>query len=783
MKQVLILLLSLLVGVGPEAKSADIGLDWTEENADINKNYQLLIIDKFVNKDDLQKLLLSESIYFYKVNALILSRDRKQSHRWFEMMDPDLRNADASWVLIGPTGRAQGGGQGKPTNATLSKLLVQNGPPNLIRDLEAFLKSYPQHVEARLAVLRAYVERASDLNRRLNPKGGNLSPFDDAFIWRPVVRHTEHLLLENVSPVQLLDIFWSLPEEEIENQSPSVQILYQHIQQKLINYIRVDYTNIEIFYFLMRIDRVLGRTGALEALQGVSTILTPLHFVDFPPNLSEHLLAGAKKRGDYQQVLPLLARLWSQRKAGLVGGIPRLDSEDADPNRYLQWRRASQLEQKCLTDAWNESLRPLLVALTKCEGGEAEGLSLLSDLDERWKAVPINTWVRELASSVGRLDLAQRWVAGVTPRRRVPLTRMSLSPSYELFVEGAQVEDAAKLCFWLVVRGYRISLTKDARFWQREILSWTDLSDKWALVGPQGNVMATGERVPSTEQALTILRSAGLRTPMEILKTFTLEYPEQLISKQMLAQELVRSLERFKSLHGTQWVLDLEAGTSQAEVEYVNLLETLLNDPHGFFLAAWALPAWPILEQDTGFLATNLRRLAFDALPTVERMIASAPSNQNLGVLWCGLGSLVGRSLRNFQATMQQPPSSNTERGPNSLYLSKYIDLLHRNQRWAQIPVELELVWGDLIRSSPPASIRGGASSQNGQTIEIGTALLRAYLSMGDMVNAKAVVRDWARLTPGSGTRGLILGLVASMGRLEEVKKWSWLFDGEELSR
>ena len=445
-----------LFGIRLESTSIDLNLNNVDQNIFYNnESYQLVIIDNNVNKRKLQRIVLDEKLYFYRVSAFVVKNGINLPQRWREEIDPEWLKADIAWVIIGTTGRVHGGGLGSPNSAVIADLLERMGSANLMRDLETFLGTHPYHVESRLAALRGYIQRATTLTRRLIPDVGRLSPSDDDFLWLPVIRHAEHLLMGQVHPMQLVDIFWSLPDEEIEKKSTYIKMLYKKIHPILVNYIRVNYTNIEIFYFLMRIDRIIDRSGALDALQSVPVVLTPLHFVDFPSNLSEHLLSGAKRGGDYHQVLPILANLWTQRKAGLVGGIPRIDSEDAPPNQYDQWRRTNQLEQKRLTEAWYESLRPLLVALMKCGNGEVEALNLLSDLDERWKAVPLYTWVRELANDMGRKDLVPIWLAGVTPLRRVPLTRVNLSPSYEMFVEGTQKEEASKLCFWLAVRGYR----------------------------------------------------------------------------------------------------------------------------------------------------------------------------------------------------------------------------------------------------------------------------------------------------------------------------------------
>lgn len=782
MNKLIILLLLFIFGV-PLKSTAVVEKNQNIKNKEHenSEKYKLLIYGNNFNKIELQKILLSEDLYFYKINAFIGTNNTVLLDKWKIAFDPEWLKSDISWAVIGPNGLVHGGGQGNPTSAMLINILRRNNSSNMMKDLETFVSSNPNHVESRLALLRGYLERAGDLARRLNPKGERLSPTDDAFLWHPVVRHVEHLLAAQINATQLVDIFWGLPEEEIECQSQVIRAVYKRIQLVLMNYICADYTNFEIFYFLMRIDRVLGRSGTLDALQSIPVVLTPLHFVEFPPTLSEHLLNGAKKTGDYQQVVPLLARLWIQKRTGLAGGIARLELEDPSPSQYSHWQKANRLEQKRLTEAWNESLRPLLYAVVKAGKGEAEAVSLLNDLDERWKAVPLGTWLRELALELERPDLVQAWMAGGGPLRHVPLQRISLSPSYELFVVGPHSEETAKFGLWLVARGYRVSLRDDVRAWQRELLGWTDSSDQWALIGPDGKMLATGLRIPSMEQGLMLLRSSGMKTPMEMLKNFTTEHPEQLIPTLLLAQEWMRYLERVRPLDDTVWIEGLEADISRAETEYINSLEALLADSRGLFLAAPALPTWAILKQDSGYLATNLRRLAFIALPTIEHLMLNAPGNQSLGSLWAGLGSLVGRSWRNFHATIQQAPPLKNAWNTHSLLLMNFIGLLARNQRWEQIPLELEPAWGELIAIPATDRERSGAPNQPRLETQVASALAKAYLSLGDLSKARAVVQDWARLAPDLESRALMLGLASSMGYQDEAKLWSRILDGAEV--
>jgi hypothetical protein len=98
--------------------------------------------------------------------------------------------------------------------------------------------------------------------------------------------------------------------------------------------------------------------------------------------------------------------------------------------------------------------------------------------------------------------------------------------------------------------------SKSARTAQQELRA--NIGSKWALADKKGFLMAQGDKAPTAEALIAALESAGIRSPIKVLREFLRKHPDHLGARQRLLTQLRKLAET-----RTMGVLQIEAKTTR----------------------------------------------------------------------------------------------------------------------------------------------------------------------------------------------------------------------------
>lgn len=321
----------------------------------------------------------------------------------------------AHWALLDERGQVRAEGAASPTAAALARAAEQGGLSSRIQELETFLRSNPERLDARAALLREYLTVASRRTRKalglaaLVPNEGetpmtpdspkptplpppkSLEPELDLKVWAAAAQHLDTLLRQARGPLPgivgfrvNLDLRRSLAEH-----SPAMVVMLGRHRAVLEESLR-RHPGDDFAWDLW--ITASGKCGGWP-IQSLLASLQPLPGTQpgvWPPsNILREYLKEARSRGDWAAIREVLEPRWAGIRDGIAEG-------------WLDHRETAFL--------WDHLLGPLTEAQV-IQGDVGAADQLLGEAAEvaGWPGLPARA--RDLAMRLKRPDLAARWGA------------------------------------------------------------------------------------------------------------------------------------------------------------------------------------------------------------------------------------------------------------------------------------------------------------------------------------------------------------------------------------
>ena len=618
----------------------------------------------------------------------------------------------STWALANRKGFLLAEGVKAPNAQTLAKVLEENGIRNPIKVMKDFIRSNPDHLNARAQLLsslrRAAILRTIDILQlyRENDNADNSSRTDQNNMPEHLYRFMSRRLNINLLPLQDAQLeeqddlkIWGEYAKEIEylfrtgewrlafsirrDDAPAeacsliMKALYRsllpQVEQALLERPSVEWQ--WVTYAWMR-----SIVGAKDPIKSVldSMAPSPSKKDDWPPEVVFDLFGQEAKEhgrwGDYADLL------WSRldevifnlsqdfinaamdRERGIVGPI------DQGP-----------VYRRDFIDPLLESL----IRVSRIEDAEKVIVSVARFPNSR--NLPKTAAI--IAEKCGRADLAARWANLEVPPRpngktledleafiyrgtkyrpglflingningRIPGITILASPDIDSIVGSATGLEGWEIDVTILDRDMSALMLKRENWYGQEF--------RWALINSDRKILASSTDHPTKETLVDALVAARIKSEPDKLKQFVREHPDHLEAKEELAHWLKKDaiLKTTKIFRESQ---DTEKTTLTSDEDYMiwNEYATIFkqvanyysNNPPNIVTYMEAVQNDEALRRSPIMAA-----LAKELLPIFALGISKMPTNNGFWTMWASLSDAKSSSqFTNLMETIKMPSYS-----------------------------------------------------------------------------------------------------------------------------
>lgn len=716
--------------------------------------------------------------------------------------------APEAWVLLGSTGNVLLAGQTLPSSQPVINALESAGERNPVVELRAFLKSHPDHLEARRDLVQLLKRRLLvRLQEQPFNKVQELAPEVDVRLWGEFAQEVDFLLREYAVGFLPGGLQALLPGPGTpERSSPIMKAIYQRHRPGLIAWIHRLPEFGGAWIDLLRIDRVLEGNLLLPTLQNVVPFQTPSHDWHVPYHfLADRVFSDAKKTGQWRPAAEVLQLLWegagkNNVKFAFVAGI---GPERREPTPTDLYRRDSDAREA----AWTKLLAPLIEA--RLRGGEETSiLCLIASLDGTWPNLDLGVKLEKLAKSLGRMDLVHNWKsAAANLGTRVPSDGM-FAGEFRVFLQHQDLSLLPQPAEWRYGQPFRqegiyLELLDVPLAWKTR-LGWMDGMPRWALVDWNGLVVLQGEKLPPAQSLLRTFLDAKIPTARNHIEAFLQKHPGrlfptalQLENTQMRAQTHKIARES-KGPPNSGWP-DMEQQERLAWQSALVLLDQLTADPLG--MHPWLMQFYrPFLlqknrsreglvdrpldqiralrEQSRELLPPQLGAGDFTRkiLPRIEFELGRRPNDLLLWRAWLDLASIGDQSVLSIMQKLTPSPLLLPGSWPAPVVIEAAIDALLATNSWDQVVKLLEPRW-QAEKTRLQLSMNGGTEAaseiSSGWSWHQTRAWVEAHLRLGKPQEANEVLEVLSASGSRPGHLGDLGALARSLGHIAWAEKWT----------
>lgn len=375
--------------------------------------------------DGLTSLLQQEELRAFQVPmksyALGAGSDRDVIAKY--RLDPK-----AQWVLIHRRGKILAHGEAVPTASQLAKDLQAAGFRDLVKELRAYVKDFPDVLEAReqlIAQLRQRAERTAqrymgvnvplkrerlekgDLagfqREQLSPSSPDLSqakplePMQDLDAWGAFGQELDAVFRSG--QWREMTFAWLREGRPLDAASPTLRVIYQRWQPTVEAALRRQPESEPFWDLWLWMNEVQGGTRLPALLASVRpTPVTPKD--QWPPDrVALALRRAARTAQEWRALKELFLARWEQ--------VPHTLRETPPTG---QGDRLSEADTALLEQDWTAALEPLLESCVRAgDTSQADSLFLEALSASGWRALPGKA--AALARRCGQAQLAARWAA------------------------------------------------------------------------------------------------------------------------------------------------------------------------------------------------------------------------------------------------------------------------------------------------------------------------------------------------------------------------------------
>jgi hypothetical protein len=678
-----------------------------------------------------------------------------------------LNLGPAQWALVAPGRELLLSGNRPPAATDLVQALRAAGIEGPVQRLRAFLKTHPDHLEARAQLLSqlrsAAILRSHRLARDEGAPVPDLADPEDQRIWGALAREVDASLRSGdwlaMAPWQAGVLLPDGGREEAR--SPLMKGVYRRHLQAVEAELRATPASAVAWSHWVWMALVLGDVAIAEVVAG----LEPLQEVgnkQVRPWLPFEWLRPVRQAVARTRDWGLLAKV--------LGGLWRLQSKF-----WLEMNLAPEATEQIRSRTWAELGRPLLEAVLR-QGDLGAAQELVGDLARHPEGWGLVAQAAALARSLGKPDLAREWeqLPAPPPKARNPGMWYFVNPllvidSADLAARGAFLDRIGPLQEHAIGLNLLAPVPKPGARDQarpqpggnldlsmREFLGWPDTQNRWALVGPDRKLIDQGPGLPEPEAVVATYEAAGYRSPLTAVQAFLREHPGHLEAQARLAENLRDQghLRMLRAASGQRLAqgppppgvadpgpVDLDPALDERCFgDYARALEQVLQSrlwkeaEGGQPVNAWP---WYLSCRQSPLL----RALARKWLPEVERALERAPHG---GQLWLGWNALheVSRegSLKVLLERLEPGPLDDRPCPPRWI-LEGFTRECREAATWPALQELMESQWQRLRQKGRSASAAYGKANWSIYR----APLVEALLQQGRPGEADEVVQDWVR--------------------------------------
>lgn len=652
------------------------------------------------------------------------------------------KELDMVWLLLGRDGRMLANGNEVPSAELLCQSLASAGEQSQVTILRAYLKSHPEHEEARTDLIRALrpgVERR--LRRRFEVKRTELSDQEDKRIWGDIALELDALLQNEAWSGLYVTLDELLPSGAPEASSQLIKAVYRRNRAQLLQGLERYPECIPLLRNLLRMNEVLGDQDLLSILDKHPIFQSPTNAVSLIPYgpLANRVQSEAIRTGNWSGAAETLDRIWRlvarprllyYDRAWIAS--TRFDGKKVDLSQFSRMER---------DEVWYSLLVPLISAEIKA-GLESKIPILLTTLDESWSALNLELRLKSLASSQGRVDLSPTWIASVQSlAARTPREGM-LGTELRVFYEGQP--DLNERLTWMKCLPFRkdgisIDIWPVPLSWQKH-LGWSNSDPRWAMVNADGQVILHGRELPSGERLLELFRDLHNPTALERTNEFLYEHPDHLVPLIFKAEVLTSIIHAMQFNQDCIRALNKKDLCEEGEIarsELRALFRRIINDPLSTcpsLLERYAL-TFPKRMLNSGESDPEDQNLARGMMVRLEDSLSRWPNQPILWQAWSVFASYRVDSPIAFLASLHPSPTRQNDPWPSKEILAIVGENLRSLDRWQDLADLLQpWVLGELGMARNRANYHGSFGELSSYAVSSGKLkdlLLEAYIHLG----------------------------------------------------
>ena len=711
------------------------------------------------------EMLASTDLYGYDVKLL-----GRANQRWTAFFSNDGINSLEAWI------RQQSGshssrwaafdgsncviasGMDIPDTDALSAAMESFGIKSALKQLRDFVKSHPDHVDARTDLLKEVRRRA--LLAMPKDLDADLDKMDDLRIWGILAREFD--LAMNSDWIGFKLEFFRPDETQPERFSPLMKAVFRKHIGKVEEAIRELPTNENLWDLWAWMARTLNDRPALQFVQSLEPFVLPAWPNCPSARAAAWLINAAMSSEDWETVIQLA-------KIGRGFGSYTIESRKWwSPGRFTRQTVSMPIARY----PEQSSYYPLLEALLKL-GRVDEANNVFDELIRN-----AGDWSAQGAASVARANgfekLAEIWSEGVIIKP-VPYTS---PPPMEICLivltdQGSNdwrrsLQLAGNLTFGLSV--YNNNTWPGVL----ETLSWSGKDFRWALIGGDGFVIEQGTALPAAEELEKIIDDNKIKSKKELAEIFLRKNPNNIEAIITFGAESliegVRAMERRQDN-------ETELGSNQDEDIWgkaASSWDKIFNNDR----VIYAIPNF--YAKKVKLNSPAMKSISRRHIPKIEAAIRRSPGSEALWNLWLFWRN-AGDNERNFEALLDSiEPSPMEIKGacPPPIVFEAYYSECKENNQWRQIVKLLKESWDRGISEQIIENNAKEKADKKPSLVypelgdSVGYPLIEALLQTGRRQEADEVFNAWINCGGSFSNSAELIELALKFGGERLARDW-----------
>ncbi|MCL1893746.1 MAG: hypothetical protein FWG02_05890 [Holophagaceae bacterium] len=571
-----------------------------------------------------------------------------------------------------------------PTAEDIHSAIENAGIKSPIKVLTDFLKTHPDHLDVRIALLNALRPLAEERTRdilKLDIKSNYQQTQEERM--RADISN-KYIVDIDVLGDQKLD---SEQDEMIWGQyAKELQVLFKNSDWRLVSLPRTQYQipidacsplMVEIYrQNIPKVEAYLEEYPSNDSVWRMYGYMTSMvkqypnralldRIAPFPdmrwpaPEVLDLLLTEDRVKGNWNAIAETMVGYWSSLR-----------------NEIFGWFFAPQIANMFLDNIWSTNLELILESTIKANRIE-DAETIIADVARVPRFKDIQRRAAELANKLGRPEIQTKWLnMSINEKEKTDiediyqkLGRFPLSPKL-VIINGSESDNKnvdallkqSRIIDWRVIRS---DLGKELTAFLQDYERWPEDGIKWALFF-NDDMLSFGQGFPIEEILVRELESSRAQIPAYTLRRFISNNPTQFEAKESLLRELKRiaeakTWEKLGVKAGNDLSLELSNEDdhtiwSNYATLYSQLLPYFLENGRPFL--SWVGGAF---DSKYFIHSKTMKNLARSFLSQIEVALRRQPTDKFLWNAWIALDDLNDRqNLIELLDSLEFSPLANT---------------------------------------------------------------------------------------------------------------------------